>query len=310
MSRETRLTYKEGKRTRSEQLRHAKEQVSANVFNWAWWYFEFTNLVVPRLSSKLREPSPAAVRVTEKEWDSLVILDACRADAFASVLRSRAREFEGFDYTMTSVESLGTFTPEFLARNFGEGSFSDVVYVTANPYVSTLLPPGKFGEVVEVWRESWDESYDTVLPYDVARAALRAKRDRPAARMVVHFMQPHTPFIGPRRVPGEAFWDAALRYGLDRAKRAYMENLEEAFAVLPPLLTGLGGKVVVTADHGEAWGEHAPPLGVPIYGHPKNVHIPALTTVPWMEVRQPPSSGDGRELLAASLRLTKTRLRR
>lgn len=250
------------------------------------------------------------MRVSSEPWDNLIILDACRADAFAEVLRRRADEFRGIEYSLSSRESLGTYTPEFLTRNFKGLTLPDVVYVTANPYVSTLLPQGTFGEVVEVWRERWDPRFNTVLPYEVARSALRARRAHPRGRLIIHFMQPHTPFIGASRVPGEAFWDAALRYGLERAKRSYYENLDAAFDVLPAVLGGLGGSSVVTADHGEGWGEPAPPLNVPIFGHPKNVHIPALTSVPWMEAKAPGGESDDRRILAASARLTKSRLRR
>ena len=37
-------------------------------------------------------------------------------------------------------------------------------------------------------------------------------------------------------------------------------------------------QVVISADHGNAFGE------LSVYGHPPSVHIPALRRVPWVEV--------------------------
>jgi hypothetical protein len=303
------LTYREGKRSILEQVRHAREQLQANARNPAWWYFEFTQQVVPNLPSGPKSPSAGAVRVMDQPWDNLIILDACRADAFRFVLARHAEAFAGVRYSLKDVESLGTYTPEFLTRNFSGGTYPDTVYVSANPYVSSLLPQGTFRDVIHVWREKWDDRFQTVLPRDMAKAAMRARRDFPDGRLIVHFMQPHTPFVGKYKLPGEAFWDIALNQGLEKAKRAYIENLEAVFRVLPPVLYYLQGRTIVTADHGEAWGEPAPPLGVPIFGHPKRVHIPSLTTVPWMEVLQKDDGlEEGERFIRASLRLTRSGL--
>ena len=304
---ERRLTYKEGQRSLGEQVRHWGEQFWANARNRAWWYFEFTNQIVPNLPAGPGAPSPSAIRVMDQRWDNLVILDACRYDAFEFMLGRRGADFAGLEYDVKRVESLGTYTPEFLSRNFTGESYRDTVYVSANPYVSSLLSRDMFKEVIDVWRQRWNQKFQTVLPQDVAKAALRARRSFPQGRMIIHFMQPHTPFVGAHSLPGEAFWDIALHRGLENAKRAYMGNLEAVFRVLPPLLNYLSGTTVVSADHGEAWGEPAPPLMVPIFGHPKRVHIPSLTMVPWMEVR---SKADGapeeQRFLKASMAITKS----
>jgi hypothetical protein len=303
------LTYREGQRSLGEQIRHAKEQFQANARNKAWWYFEFTQQVVPNLPSGPKSPSPGAIRVMDQPWDNLIILDACRADAFKLVLGRHSREFGNLGYTLRNVESLGTYTPEFLTRNFAGGPYPDTVYVSANPYVSSLLPEGTFGEVVHVWRNAWSDKFQTVLPRDMAKASMRARRRFPGRRLIVHFMQPHTPFVGSYRLPGEAFWDIALNQGLQNAKRAYIENLEAVFRVLPPLLDYFRGRTVVSADHGEGWGEPAPPLQVPIFGHPKKVHIASLTTVPWMEIpKRGDEVGEEERFLKASLSLTRSGL--
>lgn len=48
-----------------------------------------------------------------------------------------------------------------------------------------------------------------------------------------------------------------------------------------PLAEELPGKTVITADHGNLFGERATPFPIPVYFHPSNVRISSLTEVPW-----------------------------
>jgi hypothetical protein len=282
---ELEFDYKTGRRTLREEMLHALQQLRGNVFNRAWWYFEFTNRVVPILSRETQKPSPKAIEIGKQEWDNLIILDACRFDAFSVKLRQHKQLISNIDYSLTNYESLGTCTPEFLFSNFDGKRFPDVVYVSCNPYVSTILPKGTFFKVVDAWSDNWDANFHTVLPYNAAKIALRTKHEFPDKRLIVHFMQPHTPFIGRRRPPGESFWDIALHKGTAMAREAYMDNLDEVLPYALALFVSLGGQTVLTSDHGEAWGERVPSLGVPIFAHPYRVHIPVLTDIPWMVTR-------------------------
>jgi hypothetical protein len=76
-----------------------------------------------------------------------------------------------------------------------------VVYVSSNPYVSSFRPVsgflGKdhFHTVYDVWNDSWDGEKGTVLPASVTRAAMRALREHPGKRLIVHYLQPHAPYL-------------------------------------------------------------------------------------------------------------------
>lgn len=65
----------------------------------------------------------------------------------------------------------------------------------------------------------------------------------------------------------------------DAALEMYEENLRIALESVADLVTELDGDVVVTADHGEAFGEEG------VWEHHIETHIPALMEVPWLEVR-------------------------
>ncbi|OYR52729.1 hypothetical protein DJ73_10100, partial [Halorubrum sp. Ea1] len=114
------------------------------------------------------EAKGGATRITEADWDDLIILDACRYDQFER-LHSLPGELE-------PRISVGSATPEFLERTFaGERRF-DTVYVTANPMYRHVGLDGVFHAVVE---------------------ATRAAREAyPNKRVLTHFMQPHYPFLG------------------------------------------------------------------------------------------------------------------
>lgn len=58
----------------------------------------------------------------------------------------------------------------------------------------------------------------------------------------------------------------------------YEENLRLAMEQAQELVEELDGKVVVTSDHGEAFGEQG------VWEHHIETHIPALVEVPWLEV--------------------------
>ncbi|WP_247730118.1 hypothetical protein [Halovivax limisalsi] len=64
----------------------------------------------------------------------------------------------------------------------------------------------------------------------------------------------------------------------EAALALYEENLRIALESVADLVTELDGRVVVTADHGEAFGEAG------VWEHHVETHIPALMEVPWLEV--------------------------
>jgi hypothetical protein len=64
----------------------------------------------------------------------------------------------------------------------------------------------------------------------------------------------------------------------ETAMRYYEENLRIALADVAELVESLDGDVVVTADHGEAFGEDG------VWEHHIETYIPALMEVPWLEI--------------------------
>ena len=236
-------------------------------------------------------------RIMDEDWDDLILLDACRYDQF-----ERLNRITG---DLESRISLGSATPEFLAENFRGERHHDTVYVTANPMYQTVDLDGTFHDVVDVWETDWDETRNTVQPSAMAEAALEAHESFPNKRLLVHFMQPHYPFIGEtgRRIEhsgyertyrkvttGDASRDAPMVWqrlkrgelDLQTVRTAYDENLELVFPAVERLTSAFDGRTVITSDHGNFLGERITPIGGPMYGHPKHVYVDELRRVPWL----------------------------
>ena len=230
------------------------------------------------------------IDVFDEDWDNLLILDACRYDMFA-----RCAELPG---RLEHRESNGSATTEFLRANLDGHDLRDTVYVTANPqlYRNRDSIDVTFHDVIQVWQEDgWDDKHGTVLPETVTAYALRAAREYPDKRLMVHYMQPHYPFIGSEtdfdmgHLTGtrqENVWNQLLLGTLDAEPddiwRIYEANLERALPYVRTLMENLDGKTVVTADHGNMVGERASPLPIQEWGHPRGIYTAELVQVPWL----------------------------
>lgn len=63
---------------------------------------------------------------------------------------------------------------------------------------------------------------------------------------------------------------------------AYQENLEVALPHVATLISEIGGKTVVTSDHGNLYGERPFPFRSKIYAHPFGIHAKHLIEIPWL----------------------------
>jgi hypothetical protein len=242
--------------------------------------------------------------VYDLEWDVLIILDACRVDA----LRAVAEDYEFID-RVDEMWSVGSRSDEWMSNTFTTDLRSEVNrthYVTGNGHVEKIFrqkefPPENntppldlsrwrvvnldaFGAIDDLWQTHHDETYHTVLPRDITDHAIRAGREHDAGRLMIHYMQPHRPYVG-RAVREGRKPTAIEREGYKRLEsgdasheavyEAYMDTLRFVLDDVRILLENLDAeRVLITADHGEAFGE----LGA--YGHPEGFLHPAVRKVP------------------------------
>lgn len=231
--------------------------------------------------------NPAGVAVVDEEWDNLVILDACRYDDFA--------ELHDLPGELHSRTSRGSHTVEFLEANFAGRELLDTVYVTASPQYQFKAIDAEFHAVENVWDgDGWDEAAGTVRPETMAERAIEVAEEYPNKRLIAHFIQPHYPFLGDGMPLGGSLKDAsaidiwgklmngAIDIPPETVRAAYRRNLEIALPAVRRLLDTLPGRTVVTADHGNMFGERAVPIPVREWGHPPGLYTEQLVRVPWL----------------------------
>jgi hypothetical protein len=147
---------------------------------------------------------------------------------------------------------------------------------------------GIFHEKFNTVKTDWDKEKGTVMPEPVVRDAKTAENLFPDKKKIIHFLQPHHPFIGKEfgdrmRDPinpedHATAYDLAERGKLDgeEIREAYKENLGIVLEKAQELAEELEGKTVITADHGDLIGENE------LFGHYlAESKIKQLREVPW-----------------------------
>jgi len=226
---------------------------------------------------------PDGVDVFAADWDNLVILDACRYDFF--------EEQATLEGVTEKRLSRGTTSREFIRGNFAKRKTYDTVYASANPWYIRLQE--QIGSEVHAYRNlHTDEIRDavgglTTKPKTVTEHALQAHEDYPNKRLIIHYLQPHQPYLsefGRERFETHRDTMLAVKHSdveRDDVVRAYRENLDIVLEEAAQLIELLPGKTVVTSDHGELLGEREQPIPVRRFGHPGGVYVEELLTVPW-----------------------------
>lgn len=229
---------------------------------------------------------PFGVPIYDREWDVLVILDACRADLMTEVAD---------DYTFVDHESMTSLaggSRTWMQRNFAERYREDTretTYVTGNPFSDDVLAADWFENMEEVWKYAWDDELNTVPARAMTDVAIHEHRRRKPERMIVHYMQPHHPFVpnpmdsgmnkGNLKNPDDPIWQQVKKGEADpdNVWEAYRENLRYVLDDVSLLLQNLDAEsVIISADHGNAIGEWG------LYGH-GDIPISAIRKVPWCE---------------------------
>lgn len=250
---------------------------------------------------------PFGTNVYESDWDLLIVLDACRVDT----LREVSDEYD-FIENVDSVWSVGSQSTEWMANTFtkkhqneiekttyisGNG-FSDSVFSRGHrPPVNNTTPIGlsrwstvderDFQSHIAVWKNHHNETYGSVLPKPITDCTINEGREGHADRIIAHYTQPHLPYVGAAYNEGRAATKVEdrgyelLEEGIasrDEVYKAYKETLRWVLDDVEELLENINAeRVVITSDHGEAFGEWK------AYGHPEGFLHPSIRKVPWVE---------------------------
>ncbi|GAB7010781.1 hypothetical protein JCM31271_27240 [Halorubrum trueperi] len=181
-------------------------------------------------------------------------------------------------------------SPEFVRGNFSNKQLYDTVYISANEWFAQLRDEinAEVHQFVNLQIDHLDLAGISIRPETVTEQALQVAEEYPDKRLIVHYMQPHQPYIGPT---GQEHFE--LSSGLIETLRksdditdellweAYRENLDIVLDHAEKLVSELTGKTVITSDHGELLGERVFPIPVKTYGHFDGLYVDELIDVPW-----------------------------
>lgn len=230
--------------------------------------------------------------IFDQDWDNLIILDACRYDIFRDTIG---------DYDipgqLSSITSRGSQTPEWVRGNFTDRQEHDTVYVSASSWYLKLKDSinSEVHDFIGVIGEEYrDSSVETIPPQHVTETAREASRQYPDKRLLIHYVQPHMPYLGDlgerefKNARSQTMREMIREKGGGRDEKAkllrwaYQENLHHVLNDIESLVDDLHGKTVISADHGEFLGER-PGFSYPFveYGHPGGIYYDTLVNVPW-----------------------------
>ncbi|MFC4990431.1 hypothetical protein [Saliphagus infecundisoli] len=252
--------------------------------------------------------------VLEREWDVLVLLDTCRVDALRQVapeydfldnigrLRSvgaTSSEWIGATFDQAWADELQNTA--YLACN----GYADFILECGGDPERFIgpAPPAYFeqgdwnfaraadlGRLEHIWRYEHGDD-ESQLGHDEGHAPPRFVTDRAIAvgrefdfeRLILHYSQPHSPYVANAIEENRELYDYErepfdyLESGGDRKRvlEAYLDDLRYVLDEIALLLDNIDGEVVISADHGESFGEYG------VYGHPAGSLHPQIRNVPW-----------------------------
>ena len=259
----------------------------------------------------LQKHVQVGTNVLDKDWDVLIVLDACRVDAINRVVP----EYEFID-SVDSIWSVGSTSKEWYVHTFQDRDVSEISLVSGNAWIKELFetdPDWKywtatrgsfwhklplldsllernlaktrdFNSYTPVVGNHGADLGTTPLPREVTNAAIHEHRNTRPQRMVVHYMQPHEPYIqnennGDLPESHKNPFDElkAGRVTKEETYSAYLDNLRSVLDSVSRLLCNINAKrVAITADHGELFGEWG------AYAHPAAFPHPTVRKVPWI----------------------------
>jgi hypothetical protein len=201
------------------------------------------------------------------------------------------REVVGTGEPILSVASTSTEWMDVTFDDVYASETTETAYISANPY-SQRLDKSQFGLIDHVWRDHWDDNLGTIPANPVTDHGIAAARSGKFNRVILHYMQPHFPFIGGTQFghlgqdafnigsgEGKNVW-RMIESGTvnsEEAIEAYYDNLRYVFEFVKTLLENVDGRVIISADHANALGEWN------MWGHRAYVPFRAVREVPWDE---------------------------
>ncbi|MFB6188028.1 MAG: hypothetical protein ABEI86_14335, partial [Halobacteriaceae archaeon] len=161
-----------------------------------------------------------------RNWDLLIILDACRWDLFEEVVSeydfietcstfmsnsSHSREWlhkhfmdepsglemiKVWNRILRDPDDMGIFEDYYTMSNRSE--LGKTAYVTWNVF-GQMLDGDAFKEFVPVGRAAWGDDQQILEPRIITNETIRVMREGDPEYTIAHYMQPHLPLLDPSK---------------------------------------------------------------------------------------------------------------
>lgn len=248
--------------------------------------------------------------ILEKDWKYLALFDACRYDYFKEMYRLSLGSIGHLQKARCT--SLGTieWQKELL------GDCSDVIYLNTTIRFDCRFAEHGFFKVVNVWEKGWSKKLGTTPAKAVNDAFIEQVKKHPDKRIILHYMQPHTPYVLLGGQPSNTIkkhlneergekhqiisdlisestaWTIKkwlrikpslpieahyMKFGKHGVIEAYKNEIRLVLYHVQKLIIAYPGNWVLTADHGVTVGERGR------FGHCR-VNKKEVYEVPWLEI--------------------------
>lgn len=265
------------------------------------------------ISSRL----PIGTNLFELNWDLLIVLDSCRIDALTHAAETGEYPFlsEG---KIEAITSVGSATPEWVTATFDNRHrelIRNTALISANAWPSRVLdqatdidreygvnsgftrwnpvPPKTLGQHIPAWQyvDRSETHHPQTNADTVTELGIDLGRKTDFDRYIIHYIEPHYPYVAAADTSGGFTPDTEtpIEYlrkngDYDTVYENYLTELLYGLDHVETLLNNFDADtVILTSDHGEAFGEY-PWLGLRRYGHKVGMMHPKVRRVPLMRL--------------------------
>jgi hypothetical protein len=207
-------------------LRNFRAEAAESVWSATFYTLYYTYLL---LFFSVTSRYPIGLNVYERDWDLLVVLDACRPDA----LRAVADEYP-FLTDIETVWSRGSISEGWMAKTFTtdyQSAVEETALITANRYTKPIFSQERYPRS-NGWAPVGWPAWDVVNAADFG------------------------------------LFDPVWKYAREEVWEWYLDNLRLVLDNVALLLDNVDAdRVAITADHGELYGRfgiYGHPCGVPL----------------------------------------------
>jgi len=159
--------------------------------------------------------------IWSRNFDVLVVLDARKYDIFSDIV------YDYLDGKLKPVISPASYTTSWLRRVWSNKIWDDIVYVSATLFVNKrglfkeFDARDKFLYIEEVWDWGLSKDLATVPPDKVnfavkpamTKMKIRGLKYRRDYKLVVHYIQPHVPYVAFKNTFALIHQYRKMRYG-------------------------------------------------------------------------------------------------